>query len=125
MIFRQQDMLQEHKTAVHEGSGPVSLTYLIERNQHPNLRLLCWMDVEPGATIGPHAHRMETEYYLLLSGQVRANDNGTWSDMSPGDLLQTGGGHFHALENTGDQTARLLVFVVTHAGHPLNERTAS
>lgn len=125
MIFRNDTMQTEHKTGVHDGQGDVSLRYLIERNTHPNLRLLTWMHVAPGASVGLHHHRLETEYYLLIKGQVRVNDNGTMSDMHAGDLLQTSSGQGHALDNTGDETADLLVFVVTHEGHPLNQRNTA
>ncbi|GAA5159462.1 cupin domain-containing protein [Viridibacterium curvum] len=124
MIFRHNDMHVEHKTGIHDGQGEVSLRYLIERNTHPNLRLLTWMHVAPGASVGLHHHRLETEYYLLLKGAVRVNDNGSISDMHAGDLLQTASGQGHALENIGDETADLLVFVVTHAEHPLNTRSS-
>ncbi len=120
MIYRHTEMHSETRQAVHGGEGDVSLRYLMPRNSAPNLRLLTWMTVPPGATVGLHQHRLETEYYLLTSGQVRVNDNGSWSAMQPGDLLQTASGEGHALENTGDEAAQLLVFVVTHATHPLN-----
>ena len=119
MIYKRKGMKTEHRTAVHDGSGEVTLTNLLERNVHPNLRLLTYMNVAPGATIGLHHHRLETEYYLLLKGSVMVDDNGSRQTMQAGDLLQTGNGQSHALQNTSDDTAELLVFVVTHAGHPL------
>ena len=125
MIFRKDTMQTELRQNVHEGTGEVELTYLIPRNTHPNLRLLTWMDVPPGATVGLHHHRKETEYYLLLSGEARVNDNGKISHMQAGDLLQTASGEGHALENIGTETAKILVFVVTHADHPLNQTHGS
>lgn len=120
MIYKRTEMIEDQRSAVHGGTGDVTLTYLMQRNTHPNLRLLTYMSVAPGATIGPHHHRLETEYYLLLKGSVTVDDNGTPSTLHAGDLLQTGNGQYHALQNTGDEAAELLVFVVTHAGHPLD-----
>ncbi len=124
MIYQRQDMKTEHRTAVHGGSGEVTLTYLLERNIHPNLRLLTYMSVTPGATIGLHHHRQETEYYLVLKGSVTVDDNGSSRTLVAGDLLQTGHDQSHALQNTSQDIAELLVFVVTHAGHPLAETSA-
>lgn len=124
MIYKREEMREERRTEVHGGTGDVTLTYLVERNVHPNLRLLTYMSVAPGATIGLHHHRLETEYYLLLKGEVTVDDNGTSGTMVAGDLLQTASGQHHALQNPGSETAELLVFVVTHAGHPLNTPAA-
>ena len=121
MIYKRDKMTEEHRAAVHDGTGDVTLTYLLDRNTHPNLRLLTYMRVEPGASVGAHHHRLETEYYLLLKGSVTVDDNGSSDTLQAGDLLQTGSGQFHALQNTSDEAAELLVFVVTHAGHPLNK----
>jgi len=119
VIYKRDKMIEDPRSEVHGGSGNVTLTYLMERNTHPNLRLLTYMSVPPGASIGLHHHRLETEYYLLLKGGVTVDDNGTADTLNVGDLLQTGNGQYHALQNPGDETAELLVFVVTHAGHPL------
>ncbi|HSD36931.1 MAG TPA: cupin domain-containing protein [Rhodocyclaceae bacterium] len=120
MIYKRNEMVEEHRSNVHGGSGDVTLAYLLPRNTHPNLRLLTYMNVAPGATIGPHHHRLETEYYLLLKGSVTVDDDGHTDTLQAGDLLQTGNGQYHGLNNTGSETAELLVFVVTHAGHPQN-----
>ena len=122
MIYKRNEMIEEHRGDVHGGHGAVSLAHLVARNTHPNLRLLTYMNVAPGASIGLHHHRQETEYYLLLKGCVTVDDNGSIDTLQPGDLLQTGNGQYHGLNNTGSETAELLVFVVTHAGHPLTER---
>jgi quercetin dioxygenase-like cupin family protein len=122
VIYKRDKMVEERRTDVHGGSGEVSLRSLVARNTHPNLRLLTYMNVAPGASIGLHHHRLETEYYLLLKGSVTVDDNGSTDTLQPGDLLQTGNGQYHGLNNTGSEIAELLVFVVTHAGHPLTER---
>lgn len=120
MIYKRGDMRVEQRSAVHEGSGDVALTYLLARNTHPNLRLLTYMTVAPGASIGLHHHHKETEYYVLLKGRVVVDDDGRIDTLDCGDLLQTGDGQYHSLQNPGDAPAELLVFVVTHANHPLN-----
>lgn len=126
MIYKRGEMLEEHRTGgIHGGSGDVTLTYLIERNTHPNLRLLTYLSVTPGATIGLHHHRHETEYYLVLKGRATVDDNGNPGELNVGDLLQTSDGQYHAVHNPGDETAEFLVFVVTHAGHPLASQDKS
>jgi quercetin dioxygenase-like cupin family protein len=125
VIYKREQMIEERRNSIHDGVGECTLTYLIERNTHPDLRLLTYLSVPPRATIGLHHHRLETEYYLVLKGRMIVDDNGTAGVLNTGDLLQTSHGQYHALQNPDDETTELLVFVVTHAGHPLSSHSAS
>jgi mannose-6-phosphate isomerase-like protein (cupin superfamily) len=49
---------------------------------------------------------------VFLSGSGIANDNGTETPVTAGDVMITGGGASHALANTGTEDLVLLALIV-------------
>ncbi|MGI6074796.1 MAG: cupin domain-containing protein [Pyramidobacter sp.] len=68
--------------------------------------------VAPGASIGTHFHRGESEAWYVLSGTGRFNDDGTWQDFAPGDFLYCADGHCHGLQNTGDKPVEMVALIL-------------
>lgn len=68
--------------------------------------------VAPGASIGTHFHRGESEAWYILSGTGRYNDNGVWQDFSSGDFLYCADGHCHGLENTGGEPVEMIALIL-------------
>jgi mannose-6-phosphate isomerase-like protein (cupin superfamily) len=61
----------------------------------------------PGAKIDPHDHTFE-EFYLIVSGQVRATADGHTYDMGPGDVIWTSVGCIHSFANLGREPVRWI-----------------
>lgn len=77
-----------------------------------HVRLFCHMVLDPGVSIGYHAHEGETEFFYILSGKPVANDNGTMVEMVPGQVLATGHGDGHALENPTAEPVEFIAMIV-------------
>jgi len=63
--------------------------------------------LEPGSSIGAHAHPSTEELYLILEGHGLGNLDGERFPVGPGDLFVVKAGHTHGLENP---SASPLVF---------------
>ncbi len=59
--------------------------------------------LEPGASIGPHAHEESCEVYYFLSGTGKCQYDGAWEPVRPGVAHYCPKGHSHSLVNTGEE----------------------
>jgi len=91
------------------GNGILHATVLSEGEElHNHVTQFRHMVMDPGCSIGYHTHDTNTEVYYILSGHPTGNDNGVEVEMNPGDVMVTGGGAGHALEN---RTNEPVIFV--------------
>ena len=65
--------------------------------------------IEPGASIGEHAHQGEEEVYVIVSGRGVMRIDGVDTPVAEGDVCLTRSGHSHSLVNSGDAPMRFLV----------------
>ena len=79
---------------------------------YDHARLFSIVTLKPGCSIGYHIHEQETEYYYILSGEAVVSDNGTEVTMLPGDLMSTGNGDGHSIENRSDKDMAFLALIV-------------
>ncbi len=108
MITRNREMEQEVRPNMRGGTGSVTLEHWFRPSDFgAPVRLCTRMTLEPGASIGEHAHPAEDEVYLILSGTGRIREAGQWVPVGPGDAILTGRGGSHAVENDG--TAPLVI----------------
>lgn len=75
-------------------------------------RMFAHVTVDPGCSIGYHAHDHETEFYYILSGEGVFNDDGKEVVVHAGDICATGYGQSHGLENRGSQPVELIALIV-------------
>jgi len=97
------------------GKGDVSLAMLPNEALAPHLRLFSELTIPPEAGIGTHTHTGETEYFYIIEGIGTVNDNGIAATVHPGDVLITGGGALHNIENHTADPLRLIAVIVTEA----------
>jgi mannose-6-phosphate isomerase-like protein (cupin superfamily) len=107
-------MKVEQKTSMRDGTGTVTLTHLADESAQQHTRLLAELSLPPGASIGPHQHDGETEYFFILSGTGVVNDNGTEIPVAPGDTVITGNGASHSIKNPGEVPLVLHAVIVTY-----------
>ena len=75
-------------------------------------RLCSVITVEPGCSIGAHAHDPDFEIYYVLEGELKMDDNGTERVLRAGDAMLTKNGESHDVENRTNKAARLLAIVI-------------
>lgn len=113
MFVRSEDCTRGEKQ-VGGGNGMVQMKVLATAEEmYNNARLFNHVTIQPGCSIGYHAHDHETEFYYILSGQPVFNDNGTEVTLHPGDITKTGYGQSHSMENRGDAPVELLALIIT------------
>ena len=95
------------------GNGILRATVLAEGEEcHGHVTQFRRMVMDPGCSIGYHTHDTNTEVYYILSGHPIGNDNGVEVQMGPGDVLVTGNGAGHALENRTDEPVEFINLIV-------------
>ncbi len=114
MVIHPSEMKIDIKEKMREGEGSVKMLHLVEGDKMKNARLLAHLTITPGSSIGTHEHLNETEYYIILKGKGIVLDNGIEKDVSPGDVVVTGGGESHSIRNTGHDDLELLAVIITY-----------
>lgn len=76
------------------------------------IRFFYYTVLPPQASFGEHKHGDDNEVYIVLEGEGRYTMNGESAPVKAGDILVNKPFATHALENTGDQPMRVLVFEV-------------
>lgn len=66
-------------------------------------RVYNMMHMLPDCKLGYHPHNGETEVFYIVSGHGIFTDDDKEIEVGPGDVLITGTGHGHALENKGTE----------------------
>ena len=75
-------------------------------------RLFNLMIIEPGNSIGEHAHEGDNEIFYFLEGTGEYNDNGTIVEVGPGDTTICSDGELHGLKNTGDVPLEFIALIL-------------
>lgn len=113
MIVKKETMRSETRTQMRGGNGNILLTHLLEKDAMLGKARLCAkITVEPGCSIGTHPHGPDAEIYILVSGTLSVNDNGKESVLNAGDVMFTGNGESHSVENKGKETAVMYAVVL-------------
>lgn len=65
-----------------------------------------------GSGIGSHVHEGEQELYYILKGIGEYNDNGTLTQVGPGDLTICPAGEQHGIQNIGDVDLEFIALIL-------------
>lgn len=104
---------REHRQA-QGGKGLAHIKILAKAERmYRGARLFNHITLEPGCSVGYHAHEHETEFYYILSGEAVFNDDGTEVVLHAGDITETGYGKSHGIENRGDAPLEFVALIVT------------
>ena len=114
MVVQRKQMPVEGKEKLFGGEGIARMVGLAPMETMRNIRVLKEITLEPGVSIGNHDHKGETEYFIILSGGGRVNDNGRETDVKVGDVVITGNGSFHSIANTGKKKLVFIALIVTY-----------
>ena len=115
MIIRAHERVFETRHEMRGRKGDVSLAQIPSQALAKHVRLVSELTIPPGAGIGTHVHNEETEYFLIIEGIGTVDDNSVSAQVQPGDVLVTGGGARHNIENHLNAPLRLIAIIVTEA----------
>lgn len=116
MIRRKAELSRETKAAPFNGHGEITVRSLLEGPEelYDKGRVFAHTSVYPGAGIGYHVHKGESETYYILSGRAKLNDNGRECVLEAGDVAFTGDGEGHSIEALGDEPVELIALILYH-----------
>jgi mannose-6-phosphate isomerase-like protein (cupin superfamily) len=115
MIRQAAELTREKLVALRGGKGELEMTHILQRNSDEfggKGRLFAKMVLPPGASIGTNKHVGEGETFFVLSGEATVDDDGVKSVLKPGDMMLTGDGQEHCIENTGDVDLELIALIL-------------
>lgn len=113
MIKRSEELTPEIVSGLRGGKGSVTMIRLLANEQFQGKgRAFSKIVLAPGHSIGLHQHTGDVEAYYILSGEGRTYDNGIVTTLRPGDVMFTGDGESHSLENTGTTDLEFIALVL-------------
>lgn len=113
MIVKKQNMKQEIRKEMRGGRGEVLITHMVPAESMINSRLMAELTLEPDSEIGLHQHNNETEYYIITEGSGLVKENDGEKYVTKGDIVVTGNGQSHSIENTGDSVLKFIAVIIT------------
>lgn len=108
MIRRLSELPVEPKFNIRGGLGAGSGVDLLRLGEMAGVLSLGRVTLEPGATIGEHAHPNTEDLYLILAGRGVGILDGERFPVGPGDLFLVKAGGSHGLVNDSDAPLTFL-----------------
>lgn len=116
MIRKASEMETEVRHEMRGGKGDVKFFHAFKGNEiTAPCRVCATLVLEPGCSIGEHAHNGEDEVYYIISGTGRLWDGTQETVVTAGDAVLTGNGESHSIENIGSDTLKIFAVVATYA----------
>lgn len=115
MIQRAEAMEVEVRQQMRGGNGPVEIRHILKQNQfRAKCRMFSKLVIKPGCSVGMHRHDDEEEVYYILEGEGVVDDNGVKQQIKTGDVMLTGNGEAHSIENTGNTDLVMMAVVLLY-----------
>lgn len=115
MIKHLEDLKRDTVFEFRGGKGEMQMTHFLEVEKDEfkgKGRLFAKNVLKPGCSVGLHEHIGDSETYVILSGEGQVNDNGELTFVKSGDVIITGSGEKHSIENTGTCNLELLALIL-------------
>jgi quercetin dioxygenase-like cupin family protein len=117
MIRRLSDLVEEPKLNIRGGVGAARGVEFLKLGEMSGVLSMGRTTLEPGSTIGDHAHPNTEDLYLILEGHGTGVLNGERFPVGPGDLFLVKAGGNHGLINDSDAPLTFLG-VLTRSPEP-------
>lgn len=113
MVRKAEEMEREIRERMRDGKGEVRITHIFKPDElKGKVRLVAEITLEAGCSIGKHEHAGEEEIFYIIEGEATVDDNGEVRHVTAGDAILTGGGGYHAIENTGTGPLRIMAVIL-------------
>ena len=115
MIFSSDRQKQIVRKEVFGGKGDVDGYYAVPRGESPEVShflMIGKMILNPGVTLGLHAHEKDEETYIILSGRgVYVDNDEKEYAVGPGDVTLTLRGQKHCIRCEGNEPLVMMAVV--------------
>lgn len=114
MIRKAEDVNVIRKECHMGGEGEITIRELLTgpEEMYNRGRVFAHTTLAPGASIGYHVHRGDSEIYYIYSGTAEFNDNGEIRTLHAGDVAVTPEGCGHGIRNTGSGPLDFIAVIV-------------
>jgi len=113
MIKKSSELTVAINDNMRGGDGSVIIRHIADKSElYGKGRLYARLLIKPGCSIGYHIHENETEIFHILSGTAVYNDNGTRTELAPGDTAITPSGQGHSIANRGNEDLELIALII-------------
>jgi len=102
MIRRLSELVEEAKVNIRGGVGAAKGVEFLKQGEMSGIVSMGRTTLEPGATIGEHAHPNTEDLYLILEGHGTGVLDGVRFPVGTGDLFIVKAGGNHGLINDSD-----------------------
>lgn len=113
MVKSTEDMKVEQIVGLKGGKGSLTMMNFFEGVDFLGKgRLFGKTTMEPGNSVGYHAHSGDQEAYFILKGKALYNDNGEIRELTQGDLAICKDGESHSIEAIGDEALEYIALIL-------------
>lgn len=113
MIRHQQERAVSVNENMRGGNGTVTIEHILAKDDmNDKGRLFARIILKPGCSIGYHTHENESETFYVVKGTATYDDNGTPTQLKPGDMSYTPAGSGHSVANNGDEDVELIALIL-------------
>lgn len=113
MLRRKAEMVERHREHVRDGKGVMrDLILLSPEETNGRCSNFTRLLIDPGCSIGMHAHVENAEIYYVLSGEVVTWEKNEEIILREGDITYCGNGDAHFIENRTDTVAEVLAVIM-------------
>ena len=113
MLTKANKRKQDVVSNLRGGKGDVAREHLVLPEESCGKFKMCSiMTLQPGDSIGQHAHDVDAEFCYLMDGELTILDGGEMKTIQPGDAWYCGGGAEHMTVNNSDKPAVFMAIIV-------------
>ena len=112
-MFTVDENCKRADVCVQNGKGLCHIKHLTDKEGlYGHGRMFAHVTVDPGCSIGYHAHNHETEFSYIIKGDGVFNDDGKEVIAHAGDIRAPGYGQSHGLENKSSEPVEMIALIV-------------
>lgn len=113
MIKEACTLVKDIKINEQGGKGSVEIKHIFSPAElNYKLNLCAIITLEPDCSIGYHKHEGEDEFFYVIQGQGRLQDNDKEVTLNTGDCHILRGGGSHSIENAGAVSLQIAALIV-------------
>jgi len=115
-MIRRKDEYAVERRPVGGGIGDIEFRHKFSVEETlGKCRICAELVIQPGQTIGEHAHINDVEIYYVVSGElVSVDEQKDETSFKQGDMMFTGGGAKHAVRNDSNEPVHMLAIVINN-----------